>query len=541
MAAVCTLPWAMVLADEPPAPPLAQSAAETDATHHKQPKVPLLTPHEIDALILKAAEAETKRKLDGFEVVDDEAFLRRASLDVVGRPPTPGEVDEFLTDLTSERRVQAVDRLLANPEFGRAWAAYWSDTISSHVQPPELTFLDYGPFEKWLAERLNQNRPWDETVRMILAGTGKVAEHPEATFVAYHQGHPTRLASETARVFLGLQIQCAECHDHPFDHWTRDEFHHLAAYFARTEVKMPWNDGPETVVKDRGKGEYYMPDAKDPRKKGTMMAPVFLTGVGIDAGKSDLQRRRELAKVVTSPDNPWFARACVNRVWARLMGFGFYEPVDNLGEYEPHVLPELHERLAESFIASGFDMKALFRLIMSTEAYARRLARGEEHPFLAVRTTRLRGDEVYDSLRVAVGLPNITPPKRKATKEERFPPPPKSTRDLVAETFAYDPSRKPDEIFRTMPQAMLLMNNARIQQVVDGRPESDTFLAKLLRRETDDTKAVVALFRHVLARRPTQQELELALRHIERVGQRTEAFEDLLWSLVNTAEFTSRR
>jgi hypothetical protein len=474
----------------------------------------------------------------------DELFLRRASLDLIGRQPTTDEVASFALDSRSDKRARVIDGLLQNEAYGQTWANYWSDAIRYRVPPPELTFLNYTAFKHWLAGRLNANAPWDEITRSLLTANGKVQDNPDATFIGFHQGNAAKLGAETARIFLGLQLQCAECHNHKFDHWKRKHFHELAAFFARTEAKLTQKDAGGTIVKDRDKGEYEMPNTTDPRKKGTVMAPAFLTGEHLELGASDAERRSLLAKLVTQPSNPWFARAYVNRIWARLMGRGFYEPVDNMADYQQHLLPDMHQALADHFTATGFDAKDLCRLIMNTRAYQRRLPLGERlgaKPIVALAPAKLGGDQVFDSLVVALGLPNVTPPAVKPTAAVRFPPPPRSTRDLVAETFGNDPSVCPEEISRTMGQAMLLMNNAQVQAQINADPASGTLLSKLLKAETDDRAVVQRMYQQVLARQPTESEVRIALEHVTSVGRRGEAFEDLLWSLVNSAEFTTKR
>jgi hypothetical protein len=510
----------------------ATAGEPTEAASHR------LTSERLDELIA----GETGQPFQ--PTISDEEFLRRVSLDLIGRQPTPAELQAFLSATQPDKRGQAIEQLLANPEFGQTWAAYWSDTIAFRTPPPELTFLNYEPLKEWLATRLNENAGWDEIVQAILSATGKVKDNPPVTFVAYHEAHPERLATETARIFMSLQVGCAQCHDHPFDDWKREQFHEMAAYFARASVKFPWNEGAETEVKDKGKGEYTMPNVTDPTKKGTEMTPAFLTGVKFDKGKTDVERRQELAQLVASTANPWFAKAYTNRIWARLMGRGFYEPVDDFG---PAVLPALldvHEALSADFRDSGFDVKRLYRLVLNTQAYQQRLPSQPsvaDEPFVAASTTKLRGDEVFASLVTAIDLPNVTPPKVAPTKEIRFPPPPKSTRDLVAEAFGFDPSARAMDVSRTLQQAMLLMNNDQLQKQVDARPESGTVLAKLLVEESDDARAVERLFLSVLARRPSEKERTIALEHVSSVGQRGPAFEDVLWGLINSAEFTTKR
>jgi hypothetical protein len=227
-----------------------------------------------------------------------------------------------------------------------------------------------------------------------------------------------------------------------------------------------------------------------------------------------------------------------------MMGHGFVEPVDNLGLQAEQHFPEAHEALAEHFAATGFDLKDLFRVIIASEAYQRQLPNSPEARkklFAAARTAKLRGDEVYDSLAAATGLPDVAGEQRKATTAERFPPPPKSTRDRVNEVFGFDPSLAPSDVSRTMPQALYLMNNEALRKQIDARPDSSTSLAKLLAEEKDNAKAVTQLYHRVLAREPSEAELRLVLKHLEGAESRAVGFEDLLWSLVNSTEFTTKR
>lgn len=534
---VCFLSWAATIAISGLAPWTCCSRVSLAG----EASTVALSPTELDRAFLENAKLNES---DLAATVSDEQFLRRVTLDLIGRQPTPDELAVFLLDASTTKRESATERLLSSPEFGANWAAYWSDVIGYRVPPPELTFLDYTLFEQWLAGRINQNAPWDETVRLILVASGKVKDHPEATFVGFHGADTTRLAAETARVFLSLQIGCAQCHDHPFDEWKREQFHELAAYFVRASAKMPWNDSGEIEVKDKGKGEYEMPNVADPSKKGTMMVPAFLTGEKLETGKNDAERRSVLAQVVTNRENPWFAKAFVNRVWGRLMGRGFYEPVDDMGAGNEPQLRDVHKSLTTSFVASGFDTKALFRTIVNSKAYQQSLNENPSlgtKPFAAARTTKLRGDEVFQSLVTAIELPNVTPPKTAPTKEIRFPPPPKSTKDLVSEAFGFDPSLRPEDISRTLGQAMLLMNNDQLQGQINAKPGSGTVLSKLLAAESDNAVAVTKLFQLVLARRPSESEVKIALEHASSMSNRGEAFEDLLWSLINSAEFTTKR
>jgi hypothetical protein len=227
-----------------------------------------------------------------------------------------------------------------------------------------------------------------------------------------------------------------------------------------------------------------------------------------------------------------------------MMGRGFCEPVDEIGELGDRVLPEVHTALADHFIASQFDVKDVFRVVALSRSYQREIRdpeKGEKQPFAVIAAGRLRGDEVFDSLEAAIELPNVTPPQAAATGEFRFPPPPKSTRDLVNDAFGFDPSSEQANVARTMQQAMLLMNNKHVQAQVNADPASGTMLAKLLVEEKNDEAAIGKLYVKVLARKPTEKEISLAQQHLKSAGERKVGFEDLLWGMINSAEFLSRR
>lgn len=525
-------PAATAKKDEKKPEPVAEKAPDFKRKTPSRP-VARLSPERLDDLMEQYVGG-----VKDAAVVGDEDFLRRLTLDLIGRQPTPAEMEAFMVDTDDDKRTRAVDRLLAMPEFGQNWANYYSDVISFRTPQPELTFLNYGPFKAWLAAEFNANAAWDDISYRIITATGKVRENPAATFIGFHQADRSRLAAETTRVFLSTQIACAECHDHKFIDLPQETFHHVAAFFVRTQAKLPWNDSSLIEVSSKAAGEHKMPDSKKE------MAPMAFSERRLELGQSDIARRTELADWIVGPDNPWFAKAFVNRVWARMMGRGFCEPVDEIGELGDRVLPEMHAALADHFVASEHNIKEVFRLIANSRSYQRAIhdpATPDAKPFAYIAAGRLRGDEVFDSLATSIGLPNYTPPAVKPTDAIRFPPPPKSTRDLVNEAFGFDPSSEASNVARTMQQAMFLMNNKQVQRQIDASPESETMLSRLVATEKDDDVAVRQLYQSVLARKATDEEVEAAREHIAAVGNRETAYEDLLWSMINSAEFLSRR
>jgi len=473
--------------------------------------------------------------IEPIALISGEQLLCRASFDLLGRQPTPEELNSYLSNESPDRFDRAVERMLASPELGQNWANYWSDVISYRTSQPELTFLNYTPFKVWLARQFNGGVAWDKITTEIITAQGKVSANPAATFIGFHQANRNRLAGETSRIFLGVQIHCAECHDHPFIDMSQATFHSMAAFFVRSEAKLPWNDSGGIEVKSKAKGEHKMPET------GEEVMPAAFENAKLVKGTDDKIRRETLARWIVSPDNPYFAKAHVNRVWSVLMGRGFCEPVDEIGEAAEPLLPEVHHALAQQFVASGYDMKALYRTILSSQFY-RRSSASRLSPLFPGRPTRsLRSAEVFASLTSAIELPNVTPKIAKENDAFRFPIPPKSTAELVDQAFGSDPSLIKTLRPRTMQQAMFLMNNQQIQAQINASPDSGTFLARLLKTEPKDPQVIEQLYTHVLARRPRTDEIKLATKHIESLNNRSEAFEDLLWSLVNSAEFTTRR
>ncbi|UUO06909.1 DUF1549 domain-containing protein [Blastopirellula sp. J2-11] len=492
-----------------------------------------LTPRELDELIESVAAIDNPTPL-----VDDESFLRRVTLDAIGRVPTEQEWRTFLEDPSSDKRAKLIDRLLASEEFGVNWANYWSDVFSYRTPQPELTFLSYNTPKHWLAEQLNKGVGWDQVSYQLLTGVGKVADNPAAFYVGYHQADVSRLAGESTRIFLGAQIQCAECHDHPFVDIPQERFHQMAAFFVRTKAELPWNDSTQIVVKSKPKGEHKMPETKQ------IMLPAVFDGEPLAQDTSDLERRAQLAKWVVSPENELFAKAYVNRMWDRLMDRPFCDPVDEITDLAGYpTLPEVHNAVAEHFVANRYDSKALLRLILNSQAYQRQLPKTDEHhgPLEASSPEKLRSDEIFASLAAAIDLPNLKGEQKKPTGDERFPPPPKSTQDLVRDAFGYDPSLGDQFRPQTMQQAMFMMNNRQLQAQIAADEGARTKLAKILADNPDDAQAIEKLFVNVLGRRPTDKDAQISRDYLKQVDDRRAAFEDLLWSLINSAEFTTRR
>ncbi len=478
---------------------------------------------------------------------DDVTFCRRVSLDVAGQLPTVEQLGLFALDPGSHKRQELVRQLLATPEYGRRWGRYWRDVIfyrSNDVRALRAA----AALEDFMADRLNRNQPWDRIVTEILTATGVIHLEGATGLVMAQLGEPEPVAAEVSRIFLGIQIQCAQCHDHPTDRWKREQFHHLAAFFPRARVRpvataggrsfMVFSmDQPRRLRGRRVRLEHFMPDLDNPQARGKLMQPkFFLTGQSLPVGATDQERRQALARWITSKQNPWFAKALVNRMWHELVGRGFYEPVDDMGPDREAVAPKTLELLAQAFIDADYDLKWLVETICLTEAYQQAVRNAppeQEVPFARGCPTRLRSDELLTSLLqvLQVDLQPIRSRGRRfnglAAARRRF--------QLI---FGFDPSTSQEEIEGSIPQALFLMNSS-ITRAMTAR--SGSMLERLLREYPDDAQAVEELYLRCLARRPRESEKRKALAYIRRVGNRTEAFEDLLWVLINSTEFLYRR
>jgi hypothetical protein len=308
----------------------------------------------------------------------DEQFLRRVMLDLTGQLPLPADVTEFLADLSSNKRARLIDRLLDSEEYARHWARYWRDVIETRLTDIRGRALARH-FEEWLFEQLRQNRSWGDIARAMITAEGQALfdeqnKNGQAFFLASRSGADgaNERAAETSRVFLGIQIQCAQCHDHPYDQWKRVQFHELAAYYSRLRERImrdPGNPRPLGIeLMSLPRGEHQMPSKEDP-KKNLETQPRFLDGQSPGTYLSDRQRRKALADAITDKGNYWFAGAYVNRLWGELMGQAFYQPIDDMGPKKEAVFPGVLTRLTGAFRGTNYDIKEMFRVVLNSEMY----------------------------------------------------------------------------------------------------------------------------------------------------------------------------
>ncbi len=579
---------------------------------------------QVDRLIRTELDAS---KIDIAPRCTDEDFLRRASFDITGRPPLPQQVTLFGLNPDANKRTAVIDQLLASPEFGRNWGNYYRDVIFMNATNQQLRG-GQSVFEEWIAEQLNANKPWDEIVTALLTATGDIQENGATALFLAHQSQPAEVAAESCRIFLGIQIQCANCHDHPSDVWKREQFHELAAYFPRTalrpvtengmqrsfevvSVNMPNRRGgggggpeqirenPERVMsfmdrnrdgkltkveaesspggqfarifdrllevgdsnKDgalsieemkklpdpqmprRGSSEYFMPDLKDPSSRGTQINPKFFVDQSQPATElPDLERRTAAAKAFTNPENPWFARAIINRLWHEMLGEGFYMPVDDLGPTRTARFPEVLDELSRGFIANNYDVKWLVKTIALTDTYQRAVrsksASAPELPFAAQTPTHLRADQLFNALVTILGLSDRAPGMGPGMMAGPFAAA-RSPRNQFHNIFSHDPSTPQEDIIGNVQQALFLMNTPQFRGAVSAT--GNNRLSEIVRKYNDDQDAIAEVYLLALSREPSDQEIKVCQTYLKDTGNRTEAYEDILWSLLNSSEFLAKR
>jgi hypothetical protein len=480
--------------------------------------------------------------------LDDAYFHRRVTLDLAGRLPTAAETAEFVSLTDPSKRSQTINRLLAGDDFGRSWGHFWRDVMLSKASSTKVLFDLHrnAALEAWLAKRLTANRSWAEIAISLIASQGTLyapRQSPDGNvgLMLCHTGKDAEVgrAVDTTRVFLGVRLECAQCHDHPTDIWKRQQFHELAAYFARLNDVQVRGEGAARGLELVGKarGEYEMPNRYDTSKTTVVHPRFFLTGQALPEGQDDLTRRQALARAVTA--SPWFAKAFVNRTWARLMGRGFVEPVDDLGPSQEVLYPQVLEALAAAFIQSDFNIKELIATIVSNQAYQRELRFGEtrqDHTrFAGSYPQRMRGEELWDSLTVAVGpFAQKTPlPEGLRQVLDRIRDPDFFT--VFKRLFDYDPTTGASDVEPCVSQTLMLLNNPAINGQI--KATGDTPLARIVHQYPQLDDAVNQVYLQVLSRAPSAEERAMCGDYVAQAGSRDEALEDLMWALVNSTEF----
>ncbi len=480
----------------------------------------------------------------------DGEFIRRVSLDLTGLLPTAAEARAFVSDPAPDKRSRLVDRLLETPAFADFWALKWADLLRVEERGLDRKGMDI--FHRWLRAAIREDRPLDEFTREILTARGSTYVRPPANFYRANRT-PVDRALAVAQVFLGTRLNCAQCHNHPFDRWSQDDYHDWAAVFARVDYKVLRNDRRDDNDSHEFIGEqvvYLAPKGEVPNPRtGTAARPRLLgREAPMDTGAAG-DELAELAGWLTA--HPQFARVQANRIWYHLLGRGLVDPIDDFRDTNPASHPELLEELAADFAAHGFRLRHTLRRILDSRTYRLSSDPGDapadasNHTHAAVR--RLTAEQLVDIQHQVLGVPlrvrgypegirAAQLPGALPTRDSR-----KSDLDRFLEVFG-KPARlltceceRSDET--TMAQAFQLISGPSVHALLSA---PDNRLGRWIRDGRTDDQVIDELFWSALTRGPSDAERVRCRAHLEGASDRRAALEDLAWGVLNAKEFILR-
>lgn len=464
------------------------------------------------------------------ELCTDEEFLRRAYLDATGRLPTIEETHAFLDDSSPDKRDLLIDQLVDSADFAEFWTLKWGDILRSNSK--KLTDIGVYKFRRWIYESILHDKPIDQFARELLTASGSVFENPAANYWRASRD-PNDATETTAQLFLGIRIQCAKCHNHPFERWTQDNYYGIAAAFTRVGRKKGAAPNEE-IIYTTSSGEI-----KQPRTGETMKVHLLLKG-DVDV-PDDQDRRVVFAEWLTSPENPFFARASVNRIWGHLMGRGIVEPVDDFRDSNPPSNAKLLDELERQFIANGFSRKWAVRTIMKSRTYQLSSRKNdfnaEDEIYNSHANTRLlTAEQLLDAICQVTEVPEKFAGVPYGTRAVELPDPP--TDHYFLKIFGQPQREMACQCERSnesnLSQALQMINGP----VVHNKLRSDKGrIAEAIKAGKSDEEIITTLYLAALCRKPAEAELEAARRHIAASSDRRLALEDVGWAILNSKEF----
>ncbi len=476
-------------------------------------------------------------------VAEDYEFVRRAYLDCTGRMPTTDEAKAFLNDKDAKKREKLIDTLVDTPEFADFWALKWADVLRSSRKTLQVKG-SYG-MQAWLRNHFLKNTPMDKIVQEIITANGNSYANPPANYYRIAKD-PTALAETTAQLFLGVRMQCAKCHNHPFERWSQDDYYGMAAWFARVKTK------PEPVIGTKPAGAAgataeVIFTARDgevtqPRTQ-KQMKPRYI-GTGDADVKPGEDRRAVLAVWLTSADNAFFGKSVANRVWFHLMGKGIVDPVDDFRDSNPSCNDELLDAMAKDFAKNKFDMKHLVKTIMKSRTYQLSAQpndsnRDDSKYFSHAVTKLLTAEQLLDAICDFTAMPEKFAGLPAGTRAIQLPDgevnhPFLKAFGQPARELACECERESDG---NLAQALQLINGPTVNEKVRG---ANNRLGKLLAAKMKDDDILTELYYAALGRAPFADEKQIALDHVSKREDKRKAWEDLVWALINTREFLFR-
>ncbi|MEZ6110532.1 MAG: DUF1549 and DUF1553 domain-containing protein [Pirellulaceae bacterium] len=491
-----------------------------------QYEAPAVAGNYIDELI---GDKLNKIRVLPSDLCSDEEFLRRVTVDIAGMLPTEEEYIEFTTDPSADKRAKLIDRLLERKEFSEIWAMKWSELLmvkSSNQVSYKAMFL----YSNWLTDKIANNVPLDQMVRELLGANGGTFDNPATNFYQIERD-TLKTAENVAQVFMGIRTQCAQCHNHPFDRWTMDDYYSFAAFFAQIGRKNG-EDYREQIIYNRGAGDVRH------LVGNRVMEPKYLGGVAPDSKGAD--RRELLASWLTSPENPFFSTSVANRVWSHFFGRGIVEPVDDIRVSNPPSNPALFDALGEKLVEYKYDFKQLVRDICNSNAYQRSTTRnasneGDDRNFAHANVRRIPAESLLDC------ICQVTNTKEKfrglplGARAVQIADGTTSTYFLTTfgrakrETVcACESSTDP-----SLSQALHMLNG----EATHGKIAQGGIIKQLLSEGKTPEQVIESLYIRCLTRRPTADEMGKLMEVVNSAENPQLGLEDVFWAVLNSREF----
>jgi hypothetical protein len=472
----------------------------------------------------------------------DSEFIRRATLDMCGVLPTPEAVRAFLADKNLDKRMKLVDQLMARPEFVDYWAYKWSDLLL--VNSRKLPGRSLTAFYTWIRDSVQQNKPWDKFAREIVTATGSNIDNGAANFFVMHR-EPVDLTETTTQAFLGMSVMCARCHNHPLEKWTQTDYYAMANLYSRVRLKNGDTNGEVMVIAEQN-GNINLP------RSGKPLPPKPLDGKPLPLDDS-ADRRFRLAEWLTAPENPYFSKALVNRVWRNFMGKGLVDAEDDLRLTNPPSNSELLDALAKDFSKSGFDVKRLMRTIVASSAYQRSaepigMNAKDERFYSRYLVKRLPAEVMLDVVSQVTNVPTAFDGYARGTRALQLRDSQIPSYFLTAfgraertQTCSCERQDAP-----SVAQALHLANGETVNKKLK---EKGSVVDRLILNEVDDADVIEEVYLSALSRYPNEKEkgkLLVALKAApmdplapmtERDTARRALLEDLYWAVLTGNEF----
>jgi hypothetical protein len=471
-------------------------------------------------------------KIQPSGLTDDATFLRRLSLDLTGRLPSPESVRAFVDDRSRTKRAKMIDTLIAGPEYVDHWAVKWGDLLQSSRR--YLGEKGAYEFQHWIREAIASNRPYDALVRELLTARGSSYDNPAANYFRVTRDAKPAM-EKTTQVFLGVRMVCAQCHDHPFERWTQNQYYQMSAFFSAVGIRAGFEVGEEIVFDQRS--DYEMKHPKD----GRVMKPQFMLASSVAPVPDGPQRRDAFADWLTSRDNPFFARAIANRMWSYFLGKGVIDPVDDIRASNPASNPALLDALTKDFVAHQFDLRHLMRTIVTSRTYQASIVTNEWNAndrdnFSHAIPRRLSAEELMDAVASAAGArPRFADVPEDTAASQLVDP--HIGREGFLDVFGRPARESSCECERrsdfSLPQALNLVNGRTLSDAV-ADPKGR--VAQLILNGISDEAMVDELYLAALSRLPTPEERRRGFMYLS-TGAKASRAQDLLWALVNSKAF----